>query len=133
MPIGISIVPQILSEFIAPEGASIDDFRNLYEKSETNQEAIKELCSSPYNLDKCYFVEGAPVYYFAREPNCAPFGKTLGKHNLVTTISSLRDPIYDTIEAEDDLYREKCGSKLVSRKKPFLRSSDLHSLPSLFH
>ena len=60
-------------------------------------------------------MEGAPVYYFAREPNCAPFGKTLGKHNLVTTILSLRDPIYDTIEAEDDLYSEKCGSKLVSR------------------
>mmetsp|Transcript_32651 Transcript_32651/g.58953 ORF Transcript_32651/g.58953 Transcript_32651/m.58953 type:complete len:358 (-) Transcript_32651:87-1160(-) len=76
-----------------------------------NQIAISELCSH-YNLDIALFEEGAPLYYFGREPNSAPFGRTLGKHSLVTTIPSLRDPIYDTIEEEDELYMDMCGSKL---------------------
>eukprot|EP00804_Cyclotella_cryptica_P005259 CCRYP_020976-RA/>CCRYP_020976-RA protein AED:0.36 eAED:0.36 QI:86/1/1/1/1/1/5/649/444 len=103
---------KIISGFIEPEGATIEDFRKLYESSEINQMAIDELCSSPYNLDRSLFSEGSPVYYFGREPECAPYGMTLGKHTLVTTIPSLRDPIYDTIEAEDELYLNKCGSKL---------------------
>ena len=74
--------------------------------------AIEELCSAPYDLDRSLFSEGSPVYYFGREPECAPYGMTLGKHTLVTTIPSLRDPIYDTIEAEDELYLKKCGSRL---------------------
>mmetsp|Transcript_24422 Transcript_24422/g.52667 ORF Transcript_24422/g.52667 Transcript_24422/m.52667 type:complete len:359 (+) Transcript_24422:673-1749(+) len=77
-----------------------------------NQNAIAELCSPPYSLDMTLFEEGAPVYYFGTEPDCAPFGRTLGKHGLVTTIPSLRDPIYDKIEDEDELYMKKCGSRL---------------------
>ena len=104
---------KILSGFISPEGATLDDFRNLYQTSEMNQIAISELCSH-CNLDIALFEEGTPLYYFGREPNSAPFGRTLGKHSLVTTIPSLRDPIYDTIEDEDELYMDMCGSKLVS-------------------
>ncbi|KAL7515979.1 hypothetical protein ACHAWX_001043 [Stephanocyclus meneghinianus] len=103
---------KIISGFIEPEGATLDDFRNVYESSEMNQKAIDELCSAPYDLDRSLFSEGAPVYYFGREPECAPYGMTLGKHALVTTIPSLRDPIYDSIEAEDELYWKKCGSRL---------------------
>lgn len=105
---------KILSEFIAPEGASIDDFRDLYRSSETNRAAIAELCSPPFNLEAKIFDEGAPVYYFGREPTCAPYGRTLGKHGLVTTIPSLRDKIFDSFEEEEELYMKTCGVKLVS-------------------
>lgn len=64
---------KILGGFIEPEGVTLDDFRSLYEKSETNQEAINELCSQPFNLDKNLFEDGAPVYYFGREPDSAPY------------------------------------------------------------
>ena len=104
---------KILSEFIAPEGATLDDFRTLYEKSEMNQQAISELTSPPYNLDKAFFQDGAPVYYFGREPESAPYGRTLGKHTLVTTIESLRDPIYESVEEERKLYMDKCGVTMV--------------------
>jgi len=79
---------KILSEFIAPEGATITDFRILYQESDMNQKAIMELCSCnvPYKLDMSLFEEGAPGYYFGRESSCAPFGMTLGKHTLVTTV-----------------------------------------------
>jgi len=100
---------KILSGFIEAEGVSIDDFRDLYERSEMNKEAINELCSPPYNLDRDLFKYGAPVYYFGLHP---PYGKTLGKHGIVTTIASLRDPFYDTIEEEDKLYMDSCGVKL---------------------
>ena len=53
---------KILSGFIEAEGVSIDDFRDLYERSEMNNEAINELCSPPYNLDRDLFKYGAPVY-----------------------------------------------------------------------
>lgn len=99
----------ILAGFLEPEGASFDDYKRLYESSDMNQAAIDALCSEPYNLDRSLFEEGTPLYYFGFEP---PFGKTLGKHAIVTTIASLRDPFCDSIEEEDKLYLEKSGSKL---------------------
>jgi hypothetical protein len=65
-----------------------------------------------YNLDRSLFGEGSPLYYFGRDPDCAPYGMTLGKHTLVTTIPSLRDPIFDSIDKEDRLYMDKCGSRM---------------------
>ncbi|KAL7544739.1 hypothetical protein ACHAWF_008098 [Thalassiosira exigua] len=103
---------KILSDFLAPEGVTLEDFKALYQSSEHNQTAIDQLTSAPYHLDRALFDEGSPVYYFGREPDCAPFGKTLGKHTLITTIPSLRDPIYETIEEEDELYMKNCGSTL---------------------
>jgi hypothetical protein len=100
------------SGFLEPDGVTLDDFKSLYDKSEINQQAIDALCTDPYNLDRSLFEEGSPLYYFGRDPDCAPYGMTLGKHTLVTTIPSLRDPIFDSIEEEDKLYMDKCGSQL---------------------
>lgn len=100
---------EILKGFLEPEGATFDDFKHLYDKSEINQAAIDSLCSEPYNLDRALFAEGVPLYYFGIEP---PYGRTLGKHTLVTTIASLRDPLCDSLEEEDKLYLENGGSKL---------------------
>ena len=99
----------ILASFLEPEGATFDDFKRLYHSSESNQAAIDSLCSEPYNLDRSLFEEGTPLYYFGLEP---PFGRTLGKHTLVTTIASLRDPLCDSLEEEDKLYMENGGSQL---------------------
>ena len=99
----------ILAGFLQPEGATFDDFKRLYDSSESNQAAIESLCSTPYNLDRSLFEEGTPLYYFGLEP---PFSRTLGKHTIVTTIASLRDPLCDSLEEEDKLYLENGGSKL---------------------
>mmetsp|Transcript_3032 Transcript_3032/g.4540 ORF Transcript_3032/g.4540 Transcript_3032/m.4540 type:complete len:541 (-) Transcript_3032:64-1686(-) len=99
----------ILASFLEPEGATFDDFKRLYHSSESNQAAIDSLCSEPYNLDCSLFEEGTPLYYFGLEP---PFGRTLGKHTLVTTIASLRDRLCDSLEEEDKLYMENGGSQL---------------------
>lgn len=37
---------------------------------------------------------------------------TIWHDTLVTTIPSLRDPIFESIEEEDKLYMDKCGSRL---------------------
>ena len=103
---------KILTEFIEPEGGTIDKFRQLYESSDINKAAIDELCAPPFNLDRKLFQYGSPPYYFGRDPDHAPYGMTLGTESLVTTIASLRDPIYDSIEEEDKLYEETCGVKL---------------------
>ncbi|KAL7443324.1 hypothetical protein ACHAXM_008867 [Skeletonema potamos] len=106
---GFGGFPTILASFLEPEGANFDDYKRLYESSAMNQAAIDALCLEPYNLDRSLFEEGTPLYYFGFNP---PFGKTLGKHAIVTTIASLRDPFRDSIEEEDQLYLEKSGSKL---------------------
>ncbi|EJK78079.1 hypothetical protein THAOC_00041 [Thalassiosira oceanica] len=100
---------KILDEFLTPEGASVDDVRELYLTSDINRSAIDELCAEPFNLSRSLFLQGAPIYYFGTDP---PFGNTLGKHALVTTIASLRDPFLDSIEEEDKMYEELAGSKL---------------------
>ena len=100
---------KILDEFLKPEGASIDDVRELYLTSDINQAAIDVLCGEPFNLSRSLFLQGAPIYYFGTSP---PFGNTLGKHALVTTIASLRDPFLDSIEEEEKMYEELAGSTL---------------------
>lgn len=100
---------EILGGMLESEGATFDDLKCLYEKSEINQAAIDVMCSEPYNLDRSLFAEGASLYYFTFKP---PFGRTLGKHTLITTIVSLRDPFCDTIKDEDKMYLENGGSRL---------------------
>ena len=106
---GFGGFPTILSSFLEPEGATFGDYKSLYQSSERNQAAIDSLCSEPYNLDRCLFEEGTPLYYFGLKP---PFARTLGKHTIVTTIASLRDPLCGSLEEEDKLYMENGGSKL---------------------
>ena len=86
------------------ENVTTDEFAKPYPSSEINKKAIDAFCSPPYNLDRSLFSNESRVYYWGIDP---PFGQTLGpSENLVTTITSLRDPFFGmTVEEENGIPR----------------------------
>ena len=86
------------------ENVTTDEFAKPYPSSEINKKAIDAFCSPPCNPDRSLFSNESRVYYWGIDP---PFGQTLGpSENLVTTITSLRDPFFGmTVEEENGIPR----------------------------